>query len=78
MSEHYIKAEIVQPKKSADEVVIAIFTQFFGLAVRVLFVWWAVAVWFPEFGLTYWQLVLPVYALRMLINPPVTVPRIIK
>ena len=39
---------------------------FFILAIRTLVVWWAVAVWFPEFGLTYWQLVLPVYAFVML------------
>lgn len=43
-------------------------TVVFGLAARVLIVWWAVAVWFPQLGLTYWQLVLPVYAVRMLIT----------
>jgi hypothetical protein len=36
------------------------------MGIRVLFVWWAVAAWFPELGLTYWQLILPVYAFRML------------
>lgn len=42
------------------------FGSFVGMGIRVLFVWWAVAAWFPELGLTYWQLILPVYAFRML------------
>lgn len=45
-----------------------LFTSLFGLAFRVLIVWWAVSEFFPEFGLTYWQLVLPVYAVRMLVG----------
>lgn len=45
-----------------------LFIALFGLAFRTLIVWWAVAVWFPEYGLTYWQLVLPVYAFRVLIG----------
>lgn len=78
MSEMYSKVEIVTPKKNGEEIAAAIFGQFFGLAVRVLIVWWAVAVWFPEFGITYWQLVLPVYAVRMLILPLKFVPRTLK
>jgi len=66
MSETYIKAEIIRPKPSLEENVTEVFKGLFGLAYRVLFVWWAVAVWFPEFGITYWQAVLPVYAVRML------------
>lgn len=43
---------------------------FFVLALRTLVVWWAVAVWFPQLGLTYWQLILPVYAFKMLTGDP--------
>ena len=66
MSETYIKAEIVRPKKSTEENVTAIFTGLFGLAFRTLIVWWALAAWFPEWGITYWQAILPVYAIRIL------------
>lgn len=63
------QVEIVNPKLTTAESVTRIFAGLFGLAFRVLFIWWAVAVWFPELGLTYWQLVLPVYAVRLLIGP---------
>ena len=63
------QVEIVKPATSVPEKIGNIVGGLFGLAVRVLIIWWAVAVWFPEAGLTYWQLVLPVYALRALIIP---------
>lgn len=44
------------------------FSALFTLSYRTVFVWWAVAVWFPELGLTYWQLVLPIYAACLLIH----------
>lgn len=47
----------------------SLFAALFIIAYRTLFVWWAVAVWFPQYGLTYWQLVLPVYAAMMLFLP---------
>ncbi|BCW47920.1 hypothetical protein [Arthrobacter sp. StoSoilB13] len=62
------QVEIVNPKLDGTEAATRIIGSLFGLAYRVLFIWWAVAVWFPELGLTYWQLVLPVYAVRMLIG----------
>lgn len=63
------QVEVVDPKYSAEDFFTKLFVSLFVLAIRVLFVWWAVAVWFPELGLTYWQLVLPVYAVRMLVTP---------
>ena len=71
MPESYIKAEIVRPKWKPEEWVANLVTGLLGLALRTLIVWWFFAAWLPEYGLTYWQLVLPVYAVRMLIagNP---------
>lgn len=65
MSETYIKAEIVRPKRPAHEHASNLITGLVFLAFRVLILWWFFAAWFPELGLTYWQLVLPVYAARM-------------
>jgi hypothetical protein len=62
------QVEIVNPKLSTPEALGRILGSLVGLGFRVLIVWWAVAVWFPELGLTYWQLVLPVYAVRMLVG----------
>lgn len=36
------------------------------MGIRVLLLWWFFAAWFPEWGLTYWQLILPVFAWRAL------------
>jgi len=63
------QVEIVKPAQSIPEALLESIGGLFNLAMRTLFVWWAVAVWFPEAGLTYWQLVLPVYALRVLVVP---------
>lgn len=63
------QVEIVNPKLSKPETIGHLIVGFMSLAIRVLFVWWAIAAWFPEYGLTYWQLVLPVYALRVLVVP---------
>lgn len=62
------QVEVVHPKLSGSEAWTRIVGSLLGLAYRVLFVWWALAVWYPELGLTYWQLILPVYAVRMLIG----------
>ncbi|QCB97141.1 hypothetical protein E5206_09520 [Arthrobacter sp. PAMC25564] len=67
MSESYIKAEIVRPKLSTMDTFGQLFGSLVGLGIRVLIVWWFFAAWFPELGLTYWQLVLPIYAVRVLI-----------
>ena len=48
------------------------------LAIRVLVVWWAAASFFPELGLTYWQIILPVFALRALILPNGKFEKVIK
>jgi len=67
MSESYIKAEIVRPKWTAEEWFAHLFGGIISLALRTLVVWWFFAAWYPELGLTFWQLVLPVYAVRMLL-----------
>lgn len=69
MSETYIKAEIVQPKRPFPEEIGKILGNLLTLAFRVLIVWWFFAAWYPELGLTYWQLVLPVYAARVIVTP---------
>lgn len=66
MSEHYSKVEIVTPKWTSDKWVTKIFGALFGIALKTLVVWWFFAAWLPELGLTYWQLVLPVYAIVVL------------
>lgn len=63
------QVEIVKPKKSTEDALLEILGSLAVLAFRALIVWWAVTVWFPEAGITYWQIILPVYALRVLILP---------
>jgi hypothetical protein len=71
LSESYIKAEIVRPKWTGEEWAANIAGGLLGLALRTLIVWWLFATWFPQLGLTYWQLALPVYAIRtVLANAP--------
>lgn len=77
MSEQYIKPEIVRPKKDTVTQVGEIVGNLLVLAIRVLIVWWFVAAWFPEYGLTYWQLILPVYAVRALITKEVVIGRLL-
>ena len=75
MPETYIKAEIVQPKRPMPEHVGKFLAGLLVLAFRVLIVWWFLAAWFPELGITYWQAVLPVYAARMLFGNMSILPR---
>lgn len=70
MSESYIKAEIVRPKWSPEDWVTKIVGAVLSLGLTTFLVWWFVATWFPQFGWTYWQLVLPVFTLRFLIARP--------
>jgi hypothetical protein len=70
LSESYIKAEIVRPKWTAEEWVTKILSAILNLALITLVLFWFVATWFPQLGLTYWQLILPVYTIRSLIAPP--------
>ena len=75
MSEQYIKAEIVTPKWTGTKWAGSVLSGLFMTALRTLIVWWFVAAWFPELGLTFWQLVLPVYAARMIFGNPSHMPR---
>jgi hypothetical protein len=68
LSETYIKAEIVRPKWTPEVWVEKILGAILSLALTTLVLFWFVATWFPQFGLTYWQLVLPVFTLRLLIS----------
>lgn len=70
MSESYIKAEIVRPKWTPTEWSTKILGAFLGLAIQTLVVFWLFASWLPHFGFTYWQLVLPVFAFRLLNSAP--------
>ena len=78
MSEQYIKAEIVKPKPTAENWFSQLISGLLMTAFRVLIVWWFVAAWFPDLGLTFWQLVLPVYAARLVFGDPIPQPRILK
>ena len=75
MSETYIKAEIITPKWTADKWVSKIYQALLSTAVSVLILWWFFAAWFPQLGLTYWQLVLPFYAARVVFSGSKFVPR---
>lgn len=77
MSESYIKAEIVQPRPTVDAWVIKLLTGLLNLATAVLIIWWFFAAWFPELGLTYWQLVLPYYAARLVFSGRTFTPRLL-
>ena len=66
MKETYSKVEIIRPKRTAAEQFGGLVGNLFLLAFRTLIVWWAIAAWFPELGITYWQAILPVYAVRAL------------
>lgn len=68
MSQPIIQAEIVRPPRPAAEQFGVFLGGLFWLAFRVLIVWWALAAWFPELGITYWQAILPVYAIRCLVS----------
>ena len=70
MSETYIKAEIVRPKWTPEDWLAKIIGAVLGIAVATLVLFWFVATWFPHLGLTYWQLVLPVFTFRYLISQP--------
>lgn len=62
------QVEVVHPYKHDSELWGRLVGGFAGLGFRALIVWWAVAAWFPELGITYWQIILPVYAVRMLVG----------
>lgn len=57
---------------------LSLFATLFSIAWRTFFVWFAVASFFPEWGITYWQAVLPVYAARMLFGGSGTLTRTFK
>lgn len=78
MSESYSKVEIVRPKWTPEEWASKFLAALLGLALRTLIVWWFCAAWFPELGLTYWQLVLAVYAVRTLVTSAPFLPRPLK
>lgn len=66
MPETYLKVEVIQPRPTLDRWVEMVLKAMLGIAISALFVWWFFASWYPEFGFTYWQLVLPVTAIKFL------------
>lgn len=40
-----------------------------ALPIKTLLVFWFVATWFPQLGITYWQLLLPVYLAGIIFRP---------
>lgn len=75
MSEQYSKVEIVTPKWTGDKWVSKLLEALLFTAFAVLIIWWCVASWFPELGLTYWQLILPFYAARLVFGSSSFRPR---
>lgn len=75
MGQHVIQAEIVRPLRPAAEQFGVFLAALFWLGFRVLIVWWALAAWFPELGITYWQAILPVYAIRCLVSSQTIIGR---
>ena len=75
MKETYSKVEIIRPHRPAAEQFGMFIANLFLLAFRVLIVWWALAAWFPELGITYWQAILPVYAIRCLVSSQTIIGR---
>lgn len=67
------KVEIVQPVHKGLPKVEAwaqiLVSLLFMLPLKTLFVFWFVASWFPEWGLTFWELILPVYIAGSLFRP---------
>jgi hypothetical protein len=55
------KVEIVKPAGDPKQAGASIVRWLFSWNLRTLVVFWFVATWFPEWGLTYWALLLPVY-----------------
>jgi hypothetical protein len=64
------KVEIVNPAPEPRKSWRLLLQLFIGLNLRVLFVFWFVASWFPELGLTYWALILPVYIAMWIFRAP--------
>lgn len=55
------KVELVSPAPAPHKAWRLLLQLLFGLMLRVLIVFWFFASWYPELGLTVWQLILPVY-----------------
>lgn len=64
------KVEIVNPAPSSKKAWYILLQALIGLNLRVLIVFWFVASWFPELGLTYWALILPVYIAMWIFRAP--------
>lgn len=69
-SESYTKVEIIRPKFTPEDWTKKIIQLLITLALTTLLVWWFFTAWLPELGLTYWQLVLPVFVVRQLTLTP--------
>lgn len=67
------KVEIVQPVHKGlpkTETVAKLITALLiALPIKTLFVFWFVATWYPQWGLTFWELLLPVYIAGFLFQP---------
>lgn len=66
MKEMYSKVEVVTPR-TKDEKRGQVIANILHIPILVLVTWWFFASWFPELGLTYWQLILPVFVFRGLV-----------
>ena len=60
-----LKVQVVEPL-TALEVWGRVLGSLFRVGYTALIIWWFFATWMPELGLTWWGLILPVYAFRVL------------
>jgi hypothetical protein len=63
-----LPVEIVRVKTTGAELGASIFQGLFMTALLTLIVWWTCTAYCPWLGLTYWGLILPVFAFRFLIG----------
>lgn len=61
------QVEIVStPLNGPERIARLIANYLIAVPLATLLVWWFFAAWFPQLGLTWWQLILPVVAYRAL------------
>lgn len=64
-----IAVEIIERKPDDTETAARLLTTvFLRWPLMVTLTWWFFAAWFPQLGITWWALVLPVVAFRVLIS----------
>ena len=62
-----VQVEVVRELPEASEIVSRVIAYVIAnVGITSLLAWWFFASWFPELGITWWSLVLPVWTIRFL------------